>query len=118
MHTDHFWHHQHNLCQVSYPSLLRWTFVKTTVNSPLYRTAMKIFFEKKNRRQDEMNLDSGKRDIKLIQKSLKMVKIAQQKNEMLVLESIKSSHENVEKPQKVLQHNSQGQIFLEKVLCF
>ena len=64
---------------------------------------MKIFFEKKNRRQDEMNQDSGKRDIKLIQKSLKMVKIAQQKNEMLVLESIKTSHENIEKTQKVFK---------------
>ena len=71
----------------------------------LYRTAKKIFFEKENRRQEEMNMDFGKRDIKSIQKSLKMMKIAQQKNEMLViesLESIKSSHENTEMTEKVL----------------
>ena len=52
-----------------------------------------------------MNMDFGKRDIKSIQKSLKMMKIAQQKNEMLViesLESIKSSHENTEMTEKVL----------------
>ena len=79
---------------------------------------MKIFFEKKTRRQDEMNLDSGKRDIKLIQKSLKMVKIAQQKNEMLVLESIKSSHENIEKTQKVFKQNSHNQIFLSKKILY
>ena len=52
-----------------------------------------------------MNMDFGKRDIKSIQKSLKMMKIAQQKNEMLViesLESIKSSHENTDITEKVL----------------